>query len=67
MQRGRCAKSDDIKRAYAMTESWQGAQIEKENKTGVRMSNDYFTLPDNVSEPEYVIRSLRDIIQIQSN
>lgn len=39
---GRVVKMDDVNRAYAMTESWQGAQIEKENKTGVRMSDEEY-------------------------
>ena len=39
---GRSVKMDEVSRAYAMTESWQGAQIEKENKTGVRMSDEEY-------------------------
>ena len=39
---GRVVKMDDVNRAYAMTESWQGSQIEKENRTGVRMSDEEY-------------------------
>lgn len=33
---------DDVEKAYAASELWQGAQIQKENETGVRMPDDEY-------------------------
>ncbi len=35
-------KMEDVERAYAKSELWQGEQIQKENETGVRMSDEEF-------------------------
>ena len=35
-------KMEDVERAYAQSELWQGEQIQRENETGVRMSDGEF-------------------------